>query len=62
MSTVDIWIQLLMDSTVSLPEIVVRITERVCAVVHNPERGPAVRQVLEQLLAELDATSLDGVI
>jgi hypothetical protein len=30
--------------------------------VHNPEQGPAVRQVLAELLAVLDATSPDGVI
>jgi hypothetical protein len=39
-----------------------RITARVFAAVHQPERGPAVRAVLEQLLAVLDDTSPDGVI
>ena len=42
--------QLLMDSTVCLQEIEARITARVFAAVHHPERGPAVRAVLEQLL------------
>ena len=49
-------------STVSLQEIEARITARVFAAVHQPERGPAVRAVLEQLLLVLDATSPDGVI
>jgi hypothetical protein len=30
--------------------------------VHNPEMGPAVRRVLEELLEVLDRTSQDGVI
>jgi hypothetical protein len=30
--------------------------------VHHPERGPAERAVLEQLLSVLDATSPDGVM
>ena len=51
LTTADIGIQLLMDSTVSLQEIEARITARVFAAVHHPERGPAVRAVLEQLLA-----------
>lgn len=54
--------RLLIDSTDSLQEIEARITARVFAAVHQPERGPAVRAVLEQLLAVLDATSPDGVI
>ena len=62
LTTADIGIQLLMDSTVSLQEIEARLTARVFAAVHQPERGPAVRAVLEQLLAVLDATSPDGVI
>ena len=62
LSIANIGIQLLMDSTVSLQEIEARLTARVFAAVHHPERGPAVRQVLEQLLLVLDATSPDGVI
>jgi hypothetical protein len=62
LTTADIGNQLLMDSTVSLQEIEARITARVFAAVHQPERGPAVRAVLEQLLAVLDATRPDGVI
>jgi hypothetical protein len=38
------------------------LTARVFAAMHQPERGPAVRAVLEQLLLVLDATSPDGVI
>ncbi len=62
LTTADIGIQLLIDSTVNLQEIESRMTARVFAAVHHPERGPAVRAVLEQLLAVLDATSPDGVI
>ena len=62
LSTGDISVQLLMDSTVSLQEIEALITARVFEAVHHPERGPAARAVLEQLLAVLDATSPDGVI
>jgi hypothetical protein len=39
-----------------------RVTARAFAAVHQPERGPAVRAVLELLLAVLDDTSPDGVI
>jgi len=56
LTTADIGIQLLMDATVSLEEIEARITARVFAAVHQPERGPAVRAVLEQLLLVLDGT------
>ena len=52
----------MIDTTVSLQEIEARITARVFAALHHPERGPAVRAVLEQLLAVLDATRADGVI
>ena len=62
LTTADIGTQLLMDSTANLQEIEARITARVFAAVHHPERGPAVRAVLEQLLAVLDATRADGVI
>lgn len=62
LTTADIGTQLLMDSTVNLQEIEARMTARVFAAVHHPERGPAVRAVLEQLLAVLDATSPDEVI
>jgi hypothetical protein len=58
----DIGTQLLMDSTVCLQEIEARITARVFAAVHQAERGPAVRAVLEQLLLVLDGASPDGVI
>lgn len=62
LTTADIGIHLLMDSTVILQEIEARITARVFAAVHQPERGPDVRVVLDQLLAVLDATSPDGGI
>ena len=38
------------------------LTARVFEGMHQPERGPAVRAVLEQLLLVLDVTSPDGVI
>ena len=62
LTTADIGIQLLMDSTVSLQEIEARLTALVFSAVHHPERGPAVRAVLEQLLLVLDGTRPDGVI
>ena len=55
LTTADISVQLLMDSTVSLQEIEARIMARVFEAVHQPELGPAVRAVL-------DDTSPDGVI
>lgn len=39
-----------------------RMTARAFGAVHNAEQGPAVRQVLAELLGVLDATSPDGVI
>jgi hypothetical protein len=62
LTTADISIQLLMDTTAALQEIEARITARAFGAVHNPEQGPGVRQVLGELLAALDATSTDGVI
>jgi hypothetical protein len=62
LTTADIGTQLMTDCTVSLQEIEARVTARVFAAVHHPERGPAVRAVLKQLLLVLDATSPDGVI
>ncbi|APD47227.1 hypothetical protein KQ302_03490 [Synechococcus sp. CS-602] len=62
LTTSDISIQLLMDSTVSLQEIEARITAGVFTAVHNPDREPAVRQVLDLLLAVPDAISPVGVI
>ena len=46
LTTADIGIQLLMDSTVCLQEIEARITPRVFAAVHNPERSPLVGAAL----------------
>jgi hypothetical protein len=62
LTTADIGTQLLMDSTANLLEIEARLMARIFAAVHQPERGPAVRAVLEQLLLVLDATRADGVI
>jgi hypothetical protein len=62
LSTAYIGIQLLMDTTAAMQEIEARVTARAFGAVHNPEQGPAVRQVLAELLGVLDATSPDGVI
>jgi hypothetical protein len=61
-TTADIGSQPLMDTTAALQEIEARITARAFGAVHNPEQGPAVRQVLGELLAVLDASSTDGRI
>jgi len=62
LTTADIGIQLLMDTTAALQEMKARMTARAFNAVHNPEQGPAVRQVLEQLVALLDSSSTDGRI
>lgn len=62
LTTADIGIQFLTDTTAALQEINARMTARAFSEVRNPEQGPAVRQVVEQLLQVLDATSPDGVI
>jgi hypothetical protein len=50
------------DTTAALQEIEARMTTRAFGAVHNPEQGPAVRQVLGELLAVLDASSPGGHI
>jgi hypothetical protein len=62
LSTADISIQLLMDTTTALQEIESRITARAFAAVMDPSKGPAVREVLARLAAVLDETSDDGLI
>ena len=62
LSTADISIQLLMDTTAALQEIESRVTARTFAAVMDPTKGPAVREVLDRLAAVLDETSEDGVI
>lgn len=62
LTTADISIQLLTDTNAALQEIEARITARAFGAVHNPEQGPAVRQVLAEGLSILDASSTDGVI
>jgi hypothetical protein len=58
--TADISIQLLMNTTNPLQEIESRMTSRAFGAVHNPELGPEVRRVLDELLEDLDRTSPDG--
>ena len=62
LTTADITVQLLMDTMNALQEIESRMTARAFAAVMDPTKGPAVRDVLNQLLAVLDETSTDGVI
>ena len=62
LSTADISIQLLMDTTAALQEIESRVTARAFAAVMEPTKGPSVREVLARLAAVLDETSEDGVI
>ena len=62
LSTVDISIALLMDTTTALQEIESRMTARAFEADHHLGQGPAVRRVLDQRLEVLDATSPDGVI
>jgi hypothetical protein len=61
-TTAEISIELLMDVTNGLAEIHDRMTARAFMAVHNPEQGPEVRRVLEELLAVLDRTGANGVI
>ncbi|WP_254217218.1 hypothetical protein [Synechococcus sp. CCY 9618] len=51
-----------METTNTLQEIESCMTARAFGAVHNPEKGPAARQVLEELLEYLDRTSPDGEI
>ena len=62
LSTADISVQLLMDTMNALQEIESRMTARAFAAVMDTTKGPAVRDVLNQLLGVLDETSTDGVI
>ncbi len=62
LSTADISIQLLMDTTTALQEIESRVTARAFAAVVDPSKGPALREVLARLAVVLDETSEDGVI
>jgi hypothetical protein len=55
-------IELLMDVTNGLAAIHHRMTARAFMALQNPEQGPELRRVLEELLALLDRTSPDGVI
>ena len=51
LTTSDISISLLVDTTAALEEIQSRINARAFAAVTEPTRGPAVRQVVDQVLA-----------
>ncbi len=62
LTTADITVQLLMDTMNALQELESRMTARAFDAVMDPTKVPAVRAVLDQLLAVLDDTSSDGVI
>ncbi|MEB3320547.1 MAG: hypothetical protein VKI63_06375 [Cyanobium sp.] len=62
LTTADITVQVLMDTMNALQEIESRMTARAFEAVMNPTKGPAVRAVLDQLLAVIDDTSSVGVI
>jgi hypothetical protein len=51
-----------MATTTTFQEIESRNTTRAIGAVHNPEKGPEFRRVLDELLEVLDRTSPDGVI
>jgi hypothetical protein len=54
-------LELLIDVANVSAEITSRITARACEAISKPEQGPALRQVLADILAVLDASG-DGVI
>lgn len=55
-------VQLPMDLVNALQQIYSRMTARAFEAVMAPAKGPAVRDVLNQLLAVLDEISIDCVI
>jgi hypothetical protein len=61
-TTADIVIELLMEVTNHLAEIHDRMTARAFMAVHNPEKGPEVRRVLEELLEVLVRKALMELI
>ena len=54
-------VELLLDVANVSAEITARLTARACDAISKPQQGPALRQVLADLLAVLDASG-DGVI
>ncbi|MFM9103701.1 MAG: hypothetical protein ACKOPS_21145 [Cyanobium sp.] len=50
-------VELLMDVASGLEEISSRLTARAFTAVGHPEQGPALREVMAQLFAVLDATA-----
>lgn len=52
-------IELLMDTTTILQEIVVRMSARACPAVHHPELGPVPRRVLAEGIGPLDYSDWD---
>ncbi len=54
-------LELLIDVANVSAEITARFTARACDAITQPDQGPALRQVLADLLAVLDASG-DGVI
>ena len=50
-----------METTNTLQEIESRMIACAFGTVHNPEMGPTVRRLLEELLDAMDRTSPDGL-
>jgi hypothetical protein len=50
-------VELLMDVASASEEITSRLTARAFTAVAHPEQGPALREVLAELLAVMDATA-----
>lgn len=51
-----------MDTSVALEEIQSRIHTRAFSAVMDPTKGPAVKQLVNELLSTLGTTSPDGVL
>jgi len=54
-------VELLLDVANVSAEITARLTARACDAITQPDQGPALRQVISDLLAVLDASG-DGLI
>ena len=59
-TTATLSVELLMDVANASEEITSRLTARAFTAVTHPEQGPALREVLAELLAVMDATGERG--